>query len=656
MTLKDLNKKPFIRLRHVALAALVVAVIATISSFGLTYQDLRTIEWFSLACELVMWGCLALLAYTYIGYPIVLTVLARFLGRRVEKGGITPSVSVLLAAYNEEAVIQSKIENLLSLNYPSEFLEILIGSDGSDDQTAEIARAYNDPRIRVLDFKERRGKTSVLNRLAPLAKGKILIFTDASERFDTQAVRRLVENFADPKVGAVSGQLMMTDSEANGSSRGVSTYWKYEKKLRELESRLHSMLGATGAIYAMRRELYEPPPNNTILDDVAIPLGAVQRGYRVVFEAEALAYERATDKGSDEFKRKVRTLTGNYQEYFHLEKFLSPNTIHVFFQVFSHKILRLLAPLAMIAMMTASFLATSPMATAVLSAQIVFYCLAFLGLVIPRGKARLFSVPYMFCLMNTAALMAFFRYFFLRSGIVDGRGVLWEKTKENLGRGSVGFDLQGGGDALQLAGSVAISERVAFYLKVKPVMDFALATASLTVAAPAMAFVALAIRLESRGPVVYRQQRVGRDGKPFTIYKFRSMVVNAEKNTGAVWATRHDPRVTHVGRFIRETHLDELPQLLNVLRGDMSMIGPRPERPEFVRNLSQQIEGYNRRLSVKPGITGLAQVHHKYDETLQDVRGKVKHDLRYIETACLKTDVKILLLTAKKMIGRQNPN
>jgi len=140
------------------------------------------------------------------------------------------------------------------------------------------------------------------------------------------------------------------------------------------------------------------------------------------------------------------------------------------------------------------------------------------------------------------------------------------------------------------------------------------------------------------------------------MYKFRSMVVDAEKNTGAVWAAKNDPRVTRVGRLIRKTHLDELPQLLNVLKGDMSLVGPRPERPNFVGYLNQNIEGYNRRLTVKPGITGLAQVIHKYDETLQDVRGKVRYDLEYINHACLSTDLKISWMTAKRMFSGQNEN
>jgi lipopolysaccharide/colanic/teichoic acid biosynthesis glycosyltransferase/cellulose synthase/poly-beta-1,6-N-acetylglucosamine synthase-like glycosyltransferase len=649
------TQKPAIRLRHIALAALVVAAIAMATSFGLTSQERTPYQWFQLFCEAAVWSCLGLLVYTYIGYPILLTVLVRLFGREVKKQGMTPSVSVILAAYNEERVIREKIENLLSLDYPADRLEILIGSDGSSDRTVEIVRSMNAERVQLFDFRERRGKVSVLNQLAAKAKGEILVFTDASEMFDVQAIRHLTANFADPKVGAVSGQLMMTGSETNGSTQGVSAYWKYEKMLRALEGRLYSMLGATGAIYAIRRSLYQAPAASTILDDVAIPLGAVKRGYRVVFEAQALAFERATEKSRDEFKRKVRTLTGNYQEYFNLDRFLTRNTVGIAFQVFSHKVLRLLAPFAMIAMLFFSLAAPSPEATLLFTAQMGFYCLAFAGLAMPSFKSRITSIPYMFTLMNLAAFMAAFKFFVQRRRVASGQSVLWEKTKENPGPLPLSFDVQRSGNTLVL-GTVA-ARRVRIYLEyVKPVVDFLGALAGLMIAAPLMAVVAAAVRLESKGPAIYRQERVGLDGKRFTMLKFRSMVTDAEKNTGAVWAAKNDPRVTRVGRFLRKTHLDELPQLFNVLQGDMSLIGPRPERPNFVGYLSENVEGYRNRLAVKPGITGLAQVAHKYDETLQDVRRKVQYDLEYIRSAGPSADVKIAWMTLKRMAGRKNEN
>lgn len=179
------------------------------------------------------------------------------------------------------------------------------------------------------------------------------------------------------------------------------------------------------------------------------------------------------------------------------------------------------------------------------------------------------------------------------------------------------------------------------YFLTKNMFDWCAAALGLVLLAPIMAFIALAVRLTSKGPILYRQVRVGRNDQPFSIYKFRTMRIDAEK-AGAQWATRNDPRCTPIGAFLRRTHLDELPQLINVLKGEMSLVGPRPERPIFVSELSKQIEGYPLRVKVKPGITGLAQVCHRYDESIEDVKVKLHYDLTYVETCSMGTDVKII--------------
>jgi len=199
----------------------------------------------------------------------------------------------------------------------------------------------------------------------------------------------------------------------------------------------------------------------------------------------------------------------------------------------------------------------------------------------------------------------------------------------------------------------------------KRTLDQGIAAVALVVLAPVMALVALAIRWESAGPIFYSQVRVGIDrrrwtvvrlggaerrqrpgyGRPFRIYKLRSMVPNAEKHTGAVWCAEGDPRITRVGRFLRRTHLDEVPQLVNVLRGEMSIVGPRPERPEFVEKLAAEIPGYRQRAAVLPGITGLAQVEHRYDQDLEGVRIKLLYDLHYVRSIGLLFDVKIMAAT-----------
>jgi exopolysaccharide biosynthesis polyprenyl glycosylphosphotransferase len=183
-----------------------------------------------------------------------------------------------------------------------------------------------------------------------------------------------------------------------------------------------------------------------------------------------------------------------------------------------------------------------------------------------------------------------------------------------------------------------------WYLKAKSLFDWMAAAAGLIILSPVMLLIAIGIKLTSGGPVLYRQTRVGHNNALFMIYKFRSMRIDAEEN-GAQWATRNDPRVTFFGRFLRRTHLDEIPQLINVLKGEMSLVGPRPERPIFVSQLSRQIEGYPLRLCVKPGITGLAQVHHRYDESIEDVKVKLNYDLSYVKTCGFFMDLRIIWKT-----------
>ncbi|HYC78825.1 MAG TPA: sugar transferase [Planctomycetota bacterium] len=190
------------------------------------------------------------------------------------------------------------------------------------------------------------------------------------------------------------------------------------------------------------------------------------------------------------------------------------------------------------------------------------------------------------------------------------------------------------------------------FVLVKEVVDRLAALAGLVLFLPALAIIGIIIKLTSKGPVFYLQERVGKDGKSFGIIKLRTMVTDAEAATGPVWARENDPRITPIGRFLRMTHLDEVPQLINVLKGEMSIVGPRPERPLFVERFNSQIPSYAERLRVKPGITGLAQVCHKYDETTKDVRRKVAYDLLYIQRMCLMVDVAIVFLTVRRLTGK----
>ncbi len=195
-----------------------------------------------------------------------------------------------------------------------------------------------------------------------------------------------------------------------------------------------------------------------------------------------------------------------------------------------------------------------------------------------------------------------------------------------------------------------VSEEVSFYAVAKRVLDVALASFFLVLFSPLMVLIAIAIKVGSEGPVIYRQKRLGLRGRVFTIYKFRSMRHDAEKHSGAVWAMQDDPRVTRIGKFLRATHLDELPQLINVIKGDMSLVGPRPERPEIAKRLITHFPDYWKRLQVKPGITGLAQVRYRYDCSLRDVKNKLRYDLFYIRKANFWLDLWILFDTIEHVL------
>ena len=188
------------------------------------------------------------------------------------------------------------------------------------------------------------------------------------------------------------------------------------------------------------------------------------------------------------------------------------------------------------------------------------------------------------------------------------------------------------------------------YPVLKRIFDLSSALFLLLVFAPLMLLIAIAVKLDSPGPIIYRQKRLGKNGRPFTIYKFRSMRRDAEKHSGAVWAMQDDPRVTRIGRFLRATHLDELPQLFNVIKGEMSLVGPRPERPEIAKELVKEIPNYYDRLKVKPGITGLAQVRYRYDSCLKDVKNKLRYDLFYIYKANFWLDLRILFDTIEHVL------
>jgi len=336
-------------------------------------------------------------------------------------------LSVVVVAHNEAKRIEKRLENLLALDYPRDRLEILLASDGSTDGTLEIARAHEPLSVTVIAFEIRRGKPAVLNDVVPKARGEIVILADARQQFEPDAPRALLRPFADPQVGAVSGELVFTDDGAPGTAvgEGVGFYWRYEKFIRRNESRVDSTVGVTGAIYAIRRELFEPIPEDTILDDVLIPTKVARRGYRVIFEPSARAYDRAATTAKEEFTRKVRTIGGNFQLFARERWLLNPFRNRLWFQTISHKGLRLLGPLCLMAAFGVNLLLLDqPFYRWALTAQLLFYSAALCGYTSrnARRKIPLLSVPYVFCLLNWTTVVAFVRF-------ATGRQrITWEKA------------------------------------------------------------------------------------------------------------------------------------------------------------------------------------------------------------------------------------
>lgn len=331
--------------------------------------------------KLVFWGSAFLVAYTYFGYPLLIAVWARLAGRANYRSPLNLPVTIIISAYNEEKFIAAKLESCLQQDYPSGLMQIIVVDDGSTDNTAEIVTSYckSYRHILLLSLKDHAGKAVALNSAMSKASGQILIFTDARQKLSPSAVSSLVANFADAQVGASSGELLFVDEEERPQMQGIGLYWRFEKWLRQTEALIHSMCGATGALYAIRRELYAALPKGLVLDDVLIPMRAPLNGYRIVFDKNALVYDRIAANNEAEFTRKVRTLYGNYQLLAIEPRICLPGYNPIFFQFFSHKICRLIAPFGLIVMFISNLFLWEGIYPFLLTMQISWYLLAFIG-------------------------------------------------------------------------------------------------------------------------------------------------------------------------------------------------------------------------------------------------------------------------------------
>jgi cellulose synthase/poly-beta-1,6-N-acetylglucosamine synthase-like glycosyltransferase len=387
--------------------------------------DLPLLVWRPSAGTL-FWLSLTMLVYVYIGYPMIAAARARLFSQPRRKGAIEPDVSIVVIAHNEAERIGDRIENLLALDYPPQKLEIVVGSDGSTDETVARARRYERFGVSVRVFQQHRGKPAVVNALVPLVRGDIVVFADARQRFDPHTVRQLVANFADPHVGAASGELVITAADGTApAGHGAALYWRYEKFIRSAEGRVDSTIGATGAIYAIRRALFESIPEDTLLDDVLIPLRVVRRGYRVVFEPEARAYDGASSTALQEFVRKTRTIAGMFQLIAREGWLLNPLQNRLWFETLSHKVLRVALPMFHALLLASNIaLADSGFFALILALQVSFYALASVGFIKrdARHRAVVFSAPCAMCLLLWATIVGFYRF------ITHRQQVTWERV------------------------------------------------------------------------------------------------------------------------------------------------------------------------------------------------------------------------------------
>jgi len=383
--------------------------------------------------EYIFWSAVVLFAYSYLVYPGLLVVVSAFLGRSdrppASETSDLPDVAVVLAAHDEEVDIGSRIENLLSQSYPADKLKIYVGSDGSVDRTVEIANRFASERVRIFDFQQRRGKASVLNDLMSEVQEPITVFTDANVHFEPDAVAELVGGFSNTRIGVVCGDLLLQERKRSNPD---TLYWRLERSLKRVEGRLGGLLGANGAIYGIRTSLFRPLPADTVIDDFVIAMRIAILGKAIVYQPSARAREDVPDRIEDEFRRRVRIGTGNYQALFRYPEFLYRTSPVRVFAYISHKVLRWFAPHLLATMLiTSMLLSARPVYALAFWSQIVFYATALLVLLLRRvvGIPPLLVVPAFLVSLNAAFSVAFWSYL-----TTETHGQ-WSRTKRNTTKG-----------------------------------------------------------------------------------------------------------------------------------------------------------------------------------------------------------------------------
>lgn len=385
--------------------------------------------------EIIFWAAIFIIFYTYIGYGLLLFLLIKvkkIVGamRQVPQVGYTPTVTVIVAAYNEAYIIEEKILNSLALEYPVDKIRFIFITDGSTDSTNEIILKY--PIITGMHRPERSGKIAAVHRAMLAIQSEIVVFTDANTMLNKEAILYLCRHYADATVGAVAGEKRVQIEDHADATAGEGFYWKYESKLKKWDSELHSVVGAAGELFSIRTKLYEPVASDTILDDFMISMNIALKGFRIVYEPEAYALEKASADTGEELKRKIRIAAGGVQSTIRLKSLLLPFKQPILsFEFISHRILRwVVTPYLMLVVVVLNGMlfvryGFYSIYGLIAIAQFFFYGASFLGwqLAKKQVKVKMFFIPYYFCLMNYAVIAGLFRYYF------GTQTVLWEKAK-----------------------------------------------------------------------------------------------------------------------------------------------------------------------------------------------------------------------------------
>jgi cellulose synthase/poly-beta-1,6-N-acetylglucosamine synthase-like glycosyltransferase len=361
------------------------------------------------AARIVFWLAALLLFYVYAGYPLLLAMIGLFVRSRRPEPGYCPRLSVLIAAYNEEEAIARKIEQTLALEYPADKLEVLVLSDCSTDRTDEIVNRFPDKRVRLIRMAERRGKTYAQNQGIKEATGEVVVFSDATAVYQSKALLYMACNYQDASVGAVSGRYQYFDpTNESATGLGSMAFWNYENLIKKLQSRIRTITGCCGCIYSVRKTAYTELPAD-IISDLVQPLQAIKKGYRVVFEDRALAYEETTQSTSEEFAMRVRVVTRAMRGLLSVPDLLQPwKFAWTAFQLWSHKIMRWMVPLFLIVLLGANLaLLEIPFYRAILGLQLFFYLAAILNMLWPLHRQwKPLGIPLFFCTLNAAALVS----------------------------------------------------------------------------------------------------------------------------------------------------------------------------------------------------------------------------------------------------------